>query len=174
MRALVLVLALALAAGCLAKTNEPEQSLASPAAEEFSLHVDADHHVAGAERVRIHHWCRVAEGALTQCLLFDGDEPGARAIGIETILPKTDVSNFSAEELRFWHDHALEIPLVNASMPGTSDEDAANVTRSLEQTAGKVVYVWDFPREARPIGAPFAEVVPASERVQPSGSVLAP
>ena len=137
---------------------EPELSPPTPSslptpAEGFTLHIDAKKHINDMPDQVVHHYCKTLNQQLMQCLLFDSDASNAHLIGAETIISPEIYAKLPEEEKANWHYHKDEIPLVDAKLPGLSDEEAKKVVAALEDTYGKVVIFWE-PGTPAPIGAP--------------------
>jgi hypothetical protein len=89
---------------------------------------------------------------MTECLLFESDEPDARLVGVEVIVGPDVYAQFSSEEKRLWHYHKEEIPKVSATLPDVSAEEAAKIVKSIEETYGKIYLVWDPGKASGPTG----------------------
>ena len=122
----------------------------------FDLHVDAKHYVKN-ERVPVHHWCKTINEKLIECVLFDSDKVNANLVGIETIIAKDIWDTLNDEQKSEWHDHATEIIEAEATLPDTLTEEAAKIVEFLKGTRGRVVYIWNFPRENYPVARPFLD-----------------
>ena len=68
-------------------------------------------------------------------------------------------AEFDAAEQTLWHYHKTEIPLVEATLPDLSAEEAAKVVASLEETYGKLYLLWDPGLVDQPIGYPSLSVL---------------
>jgi hypothetical protein len=134
------------------------KTTASPA-NGWTLHIDAKRHVPGNPDYVIHHWCRPAEGGITECQLYDSDAANAQLVGVEVVVPTATWKTFSASEQALWHYHKIEIPKVSATLPGMSAAQAAKVLASLTETYGKVYLLWDPSKSKVPTGQPFVYVL---------------
>lgn len=123
----------------------------------FSLHVDAKHHFPANPDMIAHHWCKPVRG-MTQCLLFDGDGEDARVVGAEMIVSPQAYQGLSEREQARWHYHKTEIPKVEATLPDLSEDEAAVVVKSLEETYGKVFILFD-PAGDAPEGLPTVTIL---------------
>ena len=122
-------------------------------AQGFALHIDAKKHINNMPDQVVHHYCKNIDAQVIQCLLFDSDEPNAHLIGAETIISPEIYGQLPEEEKANWHYHKDEIPLVDAKLPGLSDEEAQNVAATIQDTYGKVVIFWE-PGTPAPMDAP--------------------
>ncbi|MBI1741554.1 DUF1264 domain-containing protein [Candidatus Acetothermia bacterium] len=128
-------------------------TMATPA-QGFTLHIDAKKHINEAPELVVHHYCKTLDPQVTQCLLFDSDAPNAHLIGEETIISSQIYAQLPDVEKMSWHYHKVEIPLVDAKLPGLSEEEAKKVVAAIEDTYGKVVIFWSPMTPAAPIGMP--------------------
>ena len=106
-----------------------------------------------------HHACKAVAGGMTQCLLFESDEPDARLVGVEVIVGPEVYGAFSAEEKAMWHYHKTEIPKVQATLPDLSAEEAAKVVKSIEETYGKIYLLWDPSANNVATGSPSVTIL---------------
>jgi len=125
----------------------------------FRLHVDALKHFPGDPKAVAHHWCRPAEGGITECALFDSDAPDAQLVGVEVIVPTATWKTYSKTEQALWHYHRVEIPKVSATLPGMSPAEAKKVVDSLLETYGKIYLLWDPTKGKAPVGQPSVYVL---------------
>ncbi|MBI2918788.1 MAG: DUF1264 domain-containing protein [Chloroflexi bacterium] len=144
-----LVAALFVVAGVLGGCSKQPAAAEAPSAG-FALHIDAKKHINDAPDLVVHHYCKAINDQVSQCLLFDSDEANARLIGVETIISPQLFAGLPEAEKANWHYHETEIPQVEASLPGLSEKEAAEVVASLEDTYGKVVIFW-HPGEPAPV-----------------------
>jgi hypothetical protein len=86
-------------------------------------------------------------------LLFDSDDPSAHNIGTETIISPEIYSKLPEEEQLYWHHHQEEIPLVDAKLPGLSEDEIKKIVAAIEDTYGKVIIFWN-PGDPAPLGEP--------------------
>lgn len=139
---------------------------ATPAAggptDGFGLHIDAKAHLPGDPEAIAHHYCKGVAGGMFECLLFESDEPDARLVGVEAVIDAATWQGFDAAEQPLWHYHKEEIPLLQPTLPGLSEEEAAGVAQSLEETYGKVYILWDPTVSELPTGQPFVQDVHAT------------
>lgn len=125
----------------------------------FTLHIDAQKHFPGDEAKIAHHWCKQVKGGMFECQLYDSDDKDARLVGVETVIPTDVWKGFEASEQGLWHYHKEEIPKINAKLPDLSEEEAAKVVETLNETYGKVYLLWDPAKSDLPIGQPSITVI---------------
>ena len=124
----------------------------------WDLHIDAEKHFSGNEKMVAHHRCKQVAG-LTECQLYDSDEKDAQLVGVEVVVDTKTYQGFSDVEKKLWHYHKEEIPKVNAKLPDLSPEEAAKVVKSLEETYGKIYLLWDPSSGNQPLGNPSVTVL---------------
>lgn len=148
----VLVMTVALSTRALSAT------VAKPS-DGWTLHIDAKLHYPAQPNMISHHYCKGVAGGLTECQLYDSDEPNARLVGVEVIVDAATWTKFSAGERALWHFHKTEIPKVSATLPDLSPEEAAKVVKSIENTYGKIYLIWDPGRGNLPTGRPSLTIL---------------
>jgi len=132
---------------------------ASPS-QGWTLHIDAEKHFGDAHPNEIaHHWCKPVSGGLSECQIYDSDASDARLVAVETIVSPAVYQSLSPAERAYWHYHKVEIPKVNATLPGMTPEEAAKTLAAMSDTYGKVWVLWDPLANANPIGAPTVTIL---------------
>jgi hypothetical protein len=96
---------------------------------------------------------------MVECQIYDSDGPKAHLVAIETVVPTATWKTFPAAEQMLWHYHRVEIPKVDAKLPGMAPADAAKVIASLQETYGKVYQIWDPMTTKLPMGQPRVNVL---------------
>ncbi len=125
----------------------------------FSLHIDAEKHFPADEKKIAHHFCKQVKGGMFECQLYESDDKDARLVGVETVVDTNTWEGFDDSEQALWHYHKEEIPKINAKLPDLSDEEAAKVVETLNETYGKVYLLWDPTVNELPIGNPSITVI---------------
>ena len=105
------------------------------------------YHVVADERGEIVpsvHYCSCnAAGDHFQCLIYDSDEPNAKLIGVEYMIPESKFLELPAEEKKYWHSHVHEVmsgSLVLIGLrAGTVAETAAGALKAAEDAVKAVV-----------------------------------
>ena len=154
----------------LAADAQDDPAAAGRPGEGWTLHVVAKMHFPGDPEALAHHYCKPVAGGMIECLLFASDEPDARLVGVEVIVDTATWESFDPAEQALWHYHREEIPVVEATLPDLSPEEAAPIVESLQETYGKLYLLWDPTVEDLPVGEPSLsqfhlmapEVTPAS------------
>lgn len=158
--ALAAVSQLGSALNALAQDGTPLATLRPNAG--WDLHIDAQAHLPGDPAAIAHHYCKPVANGMFECLLFASDTPDVPLVGVEAIVGPETWQRFDDSEQALWHYHREEIPLVNAVLPDLSEEEAAEIVPSLENSYGKVYLLWDPTAVELPTGQPFVHDVRAT------------
>lgn len=142
-----------------AVTEDEQSSSANKPHQGFTLHIDAQKHFPGDQAKIAHHWCKQVKGGMFECQLYDSDDKDARLVGVETVVPTDVWKSFDGAEQNQWHYHKEEIPKINAKLPDLSEEEAAKVVETLNETYGKVYLLWDPAKSDLPTGQPSITVI---------------
>lgn len=128
-----------------------------PPTQGWTIHIDANRHIAGDLDAVAHHYCKGGlPGGVTQCQLYDSDDANARLVGVEVIIGPEAYASLPDDEKSLWHHHKEELGKVDPVLPDMTEEEAAEFTKSIEDTYGKIFLIWDTPRHDLPIGQPQA------------------
>lgn len=125
----------------------------------FTLHIDAEKHFPGDEKKIAHHYCKQVKGGMFECQLYDSDDKDAKLTGVETVVDTKTWQGFDKKEQALWHYHKEEIPKVNAKLPDLSEEEAAKVVATLNETYGKIYLLWDPAKSDMPVGQPSLNIL---------------
>ncbi len=144
-------------------TQQPQASPVAQAEDKphqgFNLHIDAEQHFPGDDKKIAHHYCKQVKGGMFECQLYDSDDKDARLVGVETVVDTKTWQGFDAGEKGLWHYHKEEIPKINAKLPDLSEEEAAKVVETLNETYGKVYLLWDPAVSELPVGNPSITIL---------------
>lgn len=105
-------------------------------------------------QVEAHHYCSPAGNDVHQCVVFDGNTPGSKLLGVEYIISEKAYNDLPAEEKQYWHPHAYEIlsgQLIAPDMPDLGDGAFPGFIRSW----GKTWHTWSDPSTTIPTGTPL-------------------
>jgi hypothetical protein len=94
--------------------------------------------------LRVHHYCKPAEGVVLVCQLYDSESPNAKLIGIEYFISASDYSSLPNREKANWHVHnmtsfALDKPIFHELSP----EQGQAQLQKLVGTFGKIIITWN-------------------------------
>jgi hypothetical protein len=127
----------------------------------FDVYVVGFHCPKGVpgEQMEAHHYCRVVNDDLLQCVLFDGNTRDANLIGVEYIVSEGLYGELPEEERGFWHPHNFEVLSGELVAPGLPDVAEKAFLKQLMNSYGKTWHTWhtgrkDAPGHTLPLGEP--------------------
>lgn len=112
------------------------------------------------EQMEAHHYCRVVNDDLLQCVLFDGNTRDANLIGIEYIVSERLFEGLDEDEQAYWHPHNFEILSGQLVAPGLPDAAEKAFMKRLMNSYGKTWHTWHTgrhdggPGHGLPVGEP--------------------
>jgi hypothetical protein len=89
-----------------------------------------------------YHFCKPLNDDVSQCLLYDGNGPDARLIGVEYLVSDEVFRAMTAEEQAYWHDHEYEVDaglLRSLTQRGEEEKQTLAKVRTLH---GKIFHTW--------------------------------
>jgi hypothetical protein len=89
-----------------------------------------------------YHFCTPLNDDVSQCLLYDGNGPKARLIGVEYLVSDALYQKMPPEEKVYWHDHKYEVDsrlLRSLTQAGSEEKRTLAHVRTLW---GKVYHTW--------------------------------
>jgi len=111
-------------------------------------------------QMEAHHYCRVINDDLLQCVLFDGNTRDANLIGVEYIISERLFATLPGPERAYWHPHNFEILSGQLVAPGLPDAVEKEFLTLLMNSYGKTWHTWHTgrhdgqPGHALPVGDP--------------------
>ncbi|MCV2488042.1 OBAP family protein [Geodermatophilus sp. YIM 151500] len=111
-------------------------------------------------QMEAHHYCRVVNDDLLQCVIFDGNTREANLIGIEYIVSERLFGTLPDDERGYWHPHNFEILSGQLIAPGLPDAAEKAFLARLVNSYGKTWHTWHTgrhdgrPGDALPLGEP--------------------
>jgi hypothetical protein len=103
-------------------------------------------------QMEAHHYCRVVNDDLLQCVLFDGNIREANLIGIEYIVSERLFASLPEQERRYWHPHNYEVLSGQLAAPGLPDAVEKSLMKQLLNSYGKTWHTWHTGRHAGAAG----------------------
>lgn len=97
-------------------------------------------------QMEAHHYCKVANDDLIQCVLFDGNTADANLIGIEYIISEALFETLPADEMTYWHPHNYEVfsgQLIAPGLPAMAEQELMD---ELVNSYGKTWHTWHTGR----------------------------
>lgn len=120
----------------LLQSNDPLQG--------FDVYVVGFHCAKGEPdfQMEAHHYCRVVNDDLLQCVLFDGNTKDANLIGIEYIISGRLFDTMPENEKPYWHPHNYEIFSGQLVAPGLPEAAEKAFLKLLVNSYGKTWHTW--------------------------------
>jgi hypothetical protein len=104
------------------------------------------------EQMEAHHYCRVVNDDLLQCVLFDGNTRDANLIGVEYIVSERLFETLPEDERGYWHPHNFEVLSGELVAPGLPDVAEKAFLKRLMNSYGKTWHTWHTGRHDGPPG----------------------
>jgi hypothetical protein len=101
-------------------------------------------------QMEAHHYCRVVNEDLLQCVIFDGNTAQANLIGIEYIVSEHLFGTLPDEERAYWHPHDFEVLSGQLAAPGLPEKAEKALMKQLMNSYGKTWHTWHTGRHDRP------------------------
>ncbi len=89
-------------------------------------------------QMEAHHYIRIANDDLLQCLIFDGNTADTNLIGIEYMISDWLFDRLPDQERAYWHPHNFEVLSGQLTAPGLPDDDEKALMRLFMNTYGKL------------------------------------
>lgn len=93
-------------------------------------------------QMEAHHYCRVVNNDLLQCVLFDGNTKTANLIGVEYIVSEKLFGTLPDDERPYWHPHNFEILSGQLVAPGLPAAAEKAFLQRLMNSYGKTWHTW--------------------------------
>lgn len=106
------------------------------------------------KQIRTAHYCKQVNPDMFQCLLYDGNGPDAKVIGIEYVITDKLFKTLPQSEQKYWHPHDSEVDSGLLTLPGLPKEKQKNILATLRSTHGKTWQVWPNLSDKVPFGEP--------------------
>jgi hypothetical protein len=89
-------------------------------------------------QMEAHHYCKMVNQDLIQCVLFDGNTRDANLIGVEYIVSERLFHSLPVQERAYWHPHNYEIfsgQLVAPGLPDVAEKADEQLRKDLAHLA---------------------------------------
>lgn len=123
----------------------------------FDVYVVGFHCAKGEPdfQMEAHHFCRVVNDDLLQCVLFDGNTKDANLIGIEYIVSEALYGTLPEDERSYWHPHNFEVFSGELVAPGLPEVAERALMARLVNSYGKTWHTWHTHQGAGRAGMPL-------------------
>lgn len=105
-------------------------------------------------QIRTAHYCKQINPDMFQCLIYDGNSPNAKCIGVEYVITDALFQTLPAEEKKYWHAHDTEVDTGLLVLPGMPKDKEKEILTALRSTHGKTWQVWPDLNSKVPLGEP--------------------
>lgn len=125
--------------------------------KDFDVYVVGFHPAEGEPDMQMeaHHYCRVVNDDLLQCVLFDGNTRDADTIGVEYIVSGRPFDTLPEQEKPYWHPHHHEVFSGQLVAPGLPQAVETSLMKQLVNSYGKTWHTWHTDQDLKlPLGVP--------------------
>lgn len=134
-----------------------QPTIASPIAA-LNTYLDGFHFMSGDmnQQMEAHHYCSKLNEDLTQCVVYDGNGPQAKLMGVEYVVSRRIYETLPESERKLWHSHVYEVKSGGLVAPGVPRAAEYALMEDLIDTYGKTWHTWHTHRadNAVPTGVP--------------------
>ena len=107
-------------------------------------------------QMEAHHYVSQVNEDLYQAIMYDGNGPDAKIMGVEYIVSEKLFKTLPAEEKKFWHSHHHEVKSGTLIAPGIPQLAEHELMEKLVSTYGKIIHTWHTDQNrSLPVGAPM-------------------
>jgi hypothetical protein len=134
-------------AGLFATSSVMAQETAKSPAIGYNIHILAPHrHEDGTVHGPYHHYCKVINPEVMQCMIFLSTDPDAELVEVEYFIDKKLVrENVTLEQWnRHYHDHAAEVASGNVQVLDTTPQQAKEIAAAASKTDGIIFHMWSM------------------------------
>ncbi len=134
--------------------------------EGYNIHAIINRHDSQNLDHKMDHYCKLDTRIVAVCQLYAGDGPDAQLAQIEFIITDAQYDKLPPREKQNWHNHAVELTPQRGEPEFVSlpkGVEGAALLKTLQQTYGKVVTLWDpnddlpsYPPYVFSVDSPFA------------------
>ena len=126
--------------------------------KQFDAYLNGFHFYNGNMNAQMeaHHYVSQLNDDVYQAIIFDGNEAGAKLMGVEYIITANLFNTLPEEEKLLWHSHHYEVKSGSLIAPGIPDVAEHELMEKLVSTYGKTIHTWHTDQGRRlPEGAPM-------------------
>jgi hypothetical protein len=107
-------------------------------------------------QMEAHHYVNQINEDVYQAIIFDGNEPGAKIMGVEYIISEKLFKQLPKEEKTLWHSHHFEVKSGGLIAPGIPELAEHELMEKLVSTYGKTIHTWHTDQQRTlPLGSPM-------------------
>jgi len=126
--------------------------------KKFNTYLDGFHFYNGNMNAQMeaHHYVSQLNDDMYQAIIFDGNGPDAKIMGVEYIVTEEIFRGLDPEEKKLWHSHHFEVRSGSLIAPGIPEAAEHELMEKLVSTYGKTIHTWHTDQErSLPVGAPM-------------------
>jgi hypothetical protein len=126
--------------------------------KKINVYLDGFHFYNGniSAQMEAHHYVSQLNEDVHQAIIFDGNDDGAKIMGVEYIISERLFKNLDPEEKKLWHSHHYEVKSGTLIAPGIPDPAEHELMEKLVSTYGKTIHTWHTDQDlSLPIGSPM-------------------
>lgn len=124
----------------------------------FNAYLNGFHFYNGNIRAQMeaHHYVHQLNEDVYQAIIFDGNGPDAKLMGVEYIITERLFKTLPEEEKKLWHSHHYEVKSGSLIAPGIPDIAEHELMEKLVSTYGKTIHTWHTDQQRTlPLGSPM-------------------
>jgi hypothetical protein len=124
----------------------------------INVYLDGFHFYNGNIDVQMeaHHYVSQINEDLYQAIMYDGNGPDAKIMGVEYIVSERLFKTLPDEEKKLWHSHVHEVKSGTLIAPGIPLLAEHELMKKLVSTYGKIIHTWHTDQNRNlPIGVPM-------------------
>jgi hypothetical protein len=107
-------------------------------------------------QMEAHHYVSQINEDMYQAIMYDGNGPDAKIMGVEYIVSERLFKTLPEEEKKLWHSHHHEVKSGTLIAPGIPQLAEHALMEKLVSTYGKIIHTWHTDQNRTlPIGSPM-------------------
>ena len=107
-------------------------------------------------QMEAHHYVSQLNEDMYQAIMYDGNSPDAKIMGVEYIVSERLFKTLPEEEKKLWHSHHHEVKSGTLIAPGIPEAAEHELMEKLVSTYGKIIHTWHTDQERiLPVGSPM-------------------
>lgn len=124
----------------------------------INVYLDGFHFYNGNinAQMEAHHYVSQINEDMHQAIMYDGNGPDAKIMGVEYIISDKLFKTLPEEEKKLWHSHHYEVKSGTLIAPGIPQMAEHELMEKLVSTYGKIIHTWHTDQSrVLPVGAPM-------------------
>jgi hypothetical protein len=124
----------------------------------INVYLDGFHFYNGNinAQMEAHHYVSQINEDLYQAIMYDGNGPDAKIMGVEYIISERLFKTLPDEEKKLWHSHHHEVKSGSLIAPGIPQLAEHELMEKLVSTYGKIIHTWHTDQNRTlPVGSPM-------------------